>query len=1417
MRVLAVRPPEGAVLVLKHRSAEQSWGAKRLNAEIPANMHRPSHLQRLLSLVLATTAIACAVPRCPAAEPPLSGQLEVWYEASSLTPSDSTAGGGEKAAIAEWPDRSGNGRDLHQSDQAARPSLRRIDDHVVVRFDGVDDHLRTAAAPHAADGLTLFMVAAPRSNLGIFTGLIAANAVGRRDYESGINVDLGPLPQPAFGYLNIEGNGFSGAQNLLQRPGPFGRMQTFEISVDPREQHVAVSIDGKLEGNRPWTPSPIHLDEWTLGARYYTNGPGDQQARGMAAIDVAEVLIYRRALSEAQREQVRYYLQQKYGELKQAYRSDEDEEGRVWLETVENPPPVQMMVPGFETRELPIELPNINNVRYRPDGTLVAMAYNGNIYLLSDSDGDGLEDRADLFWENTGRVIAPIGMALTPPGYSRGQGAFMATKNECLLVVDTDGDDRADEEIVVATGWQNSFHNVDALGVAVDPRDESIYFGIGTANFVDPFQRDAAGQAHYDIAGERGAILKVTPDFSTREVFSTGIRFPVGLAFNHHGDLFCTDQEGATWVPNGNPFDELLHLQKGRHYGFPARHPKFLPNVIDEPSTYDYGPQHQSTCGLIFNEPVAGGSHFGPSFWAHDALVSGYSRGKLYRTKLAKTPAGYVADNRLIATLNMLTVDSCVTPAGDLVIAVHSGGPDWGSGPSGVGKLYKVFHAVRSAPQPVAAWAATPTEVRVAFDRPVDSQSLKGLVAATEITYGSFVRAGDDLESLRPGYEVVARQMVSPRYRLAVHSAQVAADQRTLIFSTDPHPQAVWYAIRLPSLTNSAADEPQDTLPQLPRVDLDYTLGGVEASWQGEGESWSGWLPHLDLGASREFLQGSTAFESLQRQLRQAGELRLAAQLDLADMLRPAVQPGATIDYEYPPEIITVHLRSSHPFGARAAGADISATAEADGYAASVECRGDENDPLALEIMLSTGGDEPTFSVAWSTAEDDRLRPLATDRLLLPWARKSEPASDELVERAIPELDGGNWARGHKIFFSDKTLCSKCHQVNGQGGTIGPDLTNLVHRDYASVLRDVTQPSYAVNPDYITHSIITSDGRALVGTLRNEGDELLVSDSQARITRVHRDDVEQLSASTQSIMPEDLVKELGEEGLRDLLTFLLTQPPAMEFKGVGTPPPPRTHDQLSVLLAGAPEPPLETRPIRVVLVAGPKDHGPGEHDYPAWQKSWLELFGAAEGVDLSGAWEWPSEDQLKRADVLVFYQKGDWNDKRAADIDRFLNRGGGLVYLHYAVDGGARPAEFAERIGLAWQGGRSLFRHGPLQVEFEAPLDHPIARNFAKLELVDESYWNLVGDPARIDPLASGIEQGQPQPLFWTLEPLGGRVFVSIPGHYSWTFDDPLFRVLILRGIAWAAGEPVDRFNELAEPWARLESPASGAPETISP
>ncbi len=156
------------------------------------------------------------------------------------------------------------------------------------------------------------------------------------------------------------------------------------------------------------------------------------------------------------------------------------------------------------------------------------------------------------------------------------------------------------------------------------------------------------------------------------------------------------------------------------------------------------------------------------------------------------------------------------------------------------------------------------------------------------------------------------------------------------------------------------------------------------------------------------------------------------------------------------------------------------------------------------------------------------------------------------------------------VFFSETATCFKCHTFAGEGEKIGPDLSNLPHRDYASVLRDIVEPSFAINPDYITHVISLADGRLLAGTVRKQGDKLLVADNEGKITTIGRSEIEKIQTSSQSIMPDDLAKKLGPEKLRDLLVFLLSEPPQMPDYGKDTPPPAaREMKEVQAILAGS--------------------------------------------------------------------------------------------------------------------------------------------------------------------------------------------------------------------------------------------------------
>ena len=234
---------------------------------------------------------------------------------------------------------------------------------------------------------------------------------------------------------------------------------------------------------------------------------------------------------------------------------------------------------------------------------------------------------------------------------------------------------------------------------------------------------------------------------------------------------------------------------------------------MDEPPVVSFSPQHQSTCGLLFNEAKAGQRPFGPSSWEGDAFVCGFSRGKLWRVQLVKTPCGYVGRPSLIAAVGLLVLQAALSPAGDLVLACHSGAPDWGNGPSGKGRLFKISYTSPNFPQAALAWSSGPMEACVAFDRPLDPKSTKDLGVAS-IAYGEHVRAGDRFEIHRPGYKTVAAQMDAPRGALGVGGRKLSPDGRTLVLTTDPHPLRGTYAVTLVGKDGT--------------YDIAYDLAGIE-------------------------------------------------------------------------------------------------------------------------------------------------------------------------------------------------------------------------------------------------------------------------------------------------------------------------------------------------------------------------------------------------------------------------------------------------------------------------------------------------------------------------------------------------------------------------------------------------------------
>ena len=289
------------------------------------------------------------------------------------------------------------------------------------------------------------------------------------------------------------------------------------------------------------------------------------------------------------------------------------------------------------------------------------------------------------------------------------------------------------------------------------------------------------------------------------------------------------------------------------------------------------------------------------------------------------------------------------------------------------------------------------------------------------------------------------------------------------------------------------------------------------------------------------------------------------------------------------------------------------------------------------------------------------------------------------------------------------------------------------------------------------------------------------------------------------------------------------------------PPALRSRSDVEAVLARAPVSPKTSahRPLRIVLIADKKDHAEHEHDYPLWQKRWALLLGGraasseqqlnlygpsacspqdhvgAPGVEVLCVQGWPDDDVLRSADVLVAFCYLEWDAESRKRVGDYLRSGGGLVLLHSAT--WTRPGPSAQVADLVGVGGFTRYRHGPVELEL-TDSGHPISLGLPpKMSFLDETYWPPTPaiDPNRVTVLAVCAErQGgpespvmAPQPIFWTVEPGRGRVFGCVLGHYTWTFDDPFFRILILRGLAWAAGESPFRFDSLVLRGARVTRP----------
>lgn len=159
-----------------------------------------------------------------------------------------------------------------------------------------------------------------------------------------------------------------------------------------------------------------------------------------------------------------------------------------------------------------------------------------------------------------------------------------------------------------------------------------------------------------------------------------------------------------------------------------------------------------------------------------------------------------------------------------------------------------------------------------------------------------------------------------------------------------------------------------------------------------------------------------------------------------------------------------------------------------------------------------------------------------------PHAADRQSVDAEVVRlRSIVDHGGGNAAVGKAVFTA---RCGRCHQLNGAGGAVGPDLTPYLrdreHIDF--ILESIVRPEAMVHEYHPTVVVYTVGGGFHVGTVISMdansvvlalpgGDQIVLPQSK----------VQSVQDRPQSLMPDQTLRGLTDAQVRDLFAYIMSQ------------------------------------------------------------------------------------------------------------------------------------------------------------------------------------------------------------------------------------------------------------------------------------
>jgi putative heme-binding domain-containing protein len=152
--------------------------------------------------------------------------------------------------------------------------------------------------------------------------------------------------------------------------------------------------------------------------------------------------------------------------------------------------------------------------------------------------------------------------------------------------------------------------------------------------------------------------------------------------------------------------------------------------------------------------------------------------------------------------------------------------------------------------------------------------------------------------------------------------------------------------------------------------------------------------------------------------------------------------------------------------------------------------------------------------------------------------RPGDTPRADVVASARTVLDlPGDAQRGRAVFQRE---CASCHLAGSMGHNVGPSIASLGIKSPDELLVSILDPNREVDPRYVNYTVTTTDGRTTAGVIVAETPAaVMLKRADGSSETVLRAQIEELSSTGQSLMPEGFEEKIKDQEMADLIAFLL--------------------------------------------------------------------------------------------------------------------------------------------------------------------------------------------------------------------------------------------------------------------------------------